>query len=745
MVQPIPRQGIESLSLGFQQVGGAVEAQSSVQAVAARMNPNPVVQLNTSAELTQDPNISRSFEAISRLGSATLAPYVQAAAQEQFMAGVQKAMTGQALKEVVDEQPVWSRVFGDSNAVQGARAYTVQDQLNRATIDIETKMPELAKQSPEAMRQYAVGMLQGFMTGDAQADGLIQGELAKGLAPLFRRHAKEHLAYNQVQASLAQSRSISSSLDRYQQIVQEAQQPGATYNPQDVLNAKGSVLQAMQPFGGQSDESLSKIIANAVADSASRGNFHGVRALEEAGAWDKMDPSVRDTVARQLRGFAVEARGNLLPNYIEEIIAIEQGAEANGTEWYLAQAKALNERFSNMTGIKETGLITEQQMATRALSHAERVARENASNLSREQKNAANDAAERAAIQDLVAKFSKPGAVAVARDQGTATGAQISVAGDIVWAQAQTAPARAALIISNNGVKDLDAAKRQFTGMWYGEKMNTLFAANADILARLPEELQSEILGKDKAKFKRFSELTSAKVDPETAYVMAQAEGNTLGTPVGVTPVGERATALRGASSGFEYTPVGATAPVQLNAASARLLETAASRYYDDERRISNPETAAKVALHMARSNGIGLFGSNAFIESGTLRPLRSEIPLGTVKDYDAAFTDTLAVRLKAVGADETLDHMLIRVPQGDTSRFLIMGYKTDGTPVRSYFDASEVNDLIRKRVQFESRPTPTGQTQSGLTLGTPIRNKPGTPSIYASPEEWAAFRKSQQ
>ena len=61
-----------------------------------------------------------------------------------------------------------------------------------------------------------------------------------------------------------------------------------------------------------------------------------------------------------------------------------------------------------------------------------------------------------------------------------------------------------------------------------------------------------------------------------------------------------------------------------------------------------------------------------------------------------------------------------------------------------SYSAAEAATDLARESSRGV-KPTATPAASSrGLTLGTPTRPAPGTPSIYAGPEAWAEYRRRQ-
>src|SRR5262245_48675219 len=104
------------------QTAGEVAVMSNIQPSAVAQQIAPMAQVDTGIN-------GATVDALLKMGSDVLQPQIKAAAQQQFMEGVQRASTGEAVKDIVESQPWYTQVFGPSSAVAGARAYTVATQV----------------------------------------------------------------------------------------------------------------------------------------------------------------------------------------------------------------------------------------------------------------------------------------------------------------------------------------------------------------------------------------------------------------------------------------------------------------------------------------------------------------------------------------------------------------------------------------------------------------------------------------
>ena len=100
----------------------------------------PVVGLGNMAN-DNDPTL----DLVMKVAGAVVGPALKKYQTEQYVAGMQRAASGAAVKDIVDEQPWYSRIFGDSDVVEGARAYTQQAKATETAMLMTENMQELRK------------------------------------------------------------------------------------------------------------------------------------------------------------------------------------------------------------------------------------------------------------------------------------------------------------------------------------------------------------------------------------------------------------------------------------------------------------------------------------------------------------------------------------------------------------------------------------------------------------------------
>lgn len=439
--------------------GQAVQAQQPADATAvlAQVQPSAAGQQTLSPGQAVDQGMNqRTVDALLKLGSDLLQPAIKANAQEQFMEGVQRASTGEAVKDIVESQPWYTQLFGPSAAVAGARGYAVATQVASFGAQMEQAMPELAKQGPEALTKQLQGFMKTVMTGDAAADAAITSQIVDQMAPLYKRQAKEHYVYQQKQANQAQGEAWQAGATALQQrFAAHAKDP--TMVTADDVKAEGDrFLGLLNPFPGQSDESYERNVARMAASAGDAGNFQVISLLKQRGIYDKIDPQLRTTLDGHLRGAATRTLAQLQgqPEYATALTVLfnDMTQDPAGIP---AKIAALNAKAAAESGVApEYGSLIPVQntdnlmgrVATSQLNEQERAIRQQQTAAAKQQEAALKLARAQAfALQ--------PGGVVSAIARGAANGgidaddAQL-VVGEL-FLKGQTGQERAALLNRN--------------------------------------------------------------------------------------------------------------------------------------------------------------------------------------------------------------------------------------------------------------------------------------------------------
>jgi hypothetical protein len=292
-------------------------------------------------------------KALFTLGADSLAPHIKEAATQQFMQGVEKASQGEALKDIVENRPWYTEIFGPSSAVAGARAYNVATHVAQFGADMERQMPTLAKEGPQAITAAMQASMKSQLTGDAVADMQITSAYVDQMAPLYKRHAKEHYVYMQKQASTAQVNAWSALGSAYQQRAASANDPTGTTTKTDVQTEAQRFLGALGPFADQTDDSYEKNMTHFLGASATAGNFHVVQLFKDNGLYDKLPPESR----AQLDGVFRQAGRRTLDNNMNQFgldVAMIVNDTAQDPRGLPARLAKLNAKAAAITGIPES-------------------------------------------------------------------------------------------------------------------------------------------------------------------------------------------------------------------------------------------------------------------------------------------------------------------------------------------------------------------------------------------------------
>lgn len=281
-----------------------------------------------------------------------------------FVTGMQRAAGGEAVKDIAEGQPWYTRIFGESDVVEGARTYTAHAKASEAAAAIEDNMAEVRKMEPAESNAYFSQLVAKHMTGDDVTDASLMQGFARTLPATMRRQAKEHYAWRQEEASKAESAALLSAADLLQKRATSDKQTDGEYATQAVQFIAG-----MRPAQGRDVHSWTKARTNDLLSLAQAGKFHAVNAIRQAGMLDMLPPEDRTKVESALDTSENRTIANKSFEYADDIGRIAGQAKVFSTDLSpdgtSKEMRALNERFRKETGIdrdlisldKGTGII----------------------------------------------------------------------------------------------------------------------------------------------------------------------------------------------------------------------------------------------------------------------------------------------------------------------------------------------------------------------------------------------------
>lgn len=294
-----------------------------------------------------DPTMS----AILNFSSDKLAQEVSKNRDQLFLQGMQKAASGQALTEIVNDRPWYSKIFGDGPLVEGARTFEASTRAAQWKQGMVDAMPDLRKVSPEALPQKLDETLAPLLTGDETADAQIRMKVLSEFPDIVKLHTKENYQYLQEEASRKAGVNLRTQAASFQQTM--------TADPAKVdnvmrLKAKQAVFQAADPAGRNDPEWL-QATASSLIEMGKDGNWYAVQAFKDAGFFDQLQPQQRtaleSTLEAQARASHSQPQAQAYQLAAERI---RQKAAADGETYSgyqaMADLKALNEKYAADTG-----------------------------------------------------------------------------------------------------------------------------------------------------------------------------------------------------------------------------------------------------------------------------------------------------------------------------------------------------------------------------------------------------------
>lgn len=333
--------------------GASPQARSADAGQAVRMqrpSSTPAPTINVGAPSGRpDPTLS----AMLQLGQEVLQKDIERRREQAFLEGMVQAASGQALTEIVGNQPWYSRIFGPSAAVEGARAYSSQAAVARWVAEQQNNMGELRAMSPDAIPSRLMENMDAFMTGDAQTDSMIRAEFAKQLPSLIREHTKQHYLYNQEIAAGARREAFESTANLVQNLYANSL---GDMTDADYANAEQQLLSIVTPPPGVTLEAHYREVGQTLVAQARAGHFHPIRVLDELGVIQQLPRETQNQIVAGLSARAPKALSDASTKMTEEIVEFNRRiAEGrfDTDEDVFTELRRLNDKAAGLSGVPQ--------------------------------------------------------------------------------------------------------------------------------------------------------------------------------------------------------------------------------------------------------------------------------------------------------------------------------------------------------------------------------------------------------
>ena len=325
---------------------------------------------NTASGITLNPvGESEILKTLNRLGQDILKPKIEAARNAAFVSGMQRVASGEAIQEIVNEQPWYSQIFGDTPAVEGARAFTGFAKAQAITAEIDADMGNLREMSPQSFKQVMTDRLTSIGTGDPDTDVMVANSLIKEMPTIMKRHTKEHIGWQQDNMAKAQqgaqaaaANSLMATLSKFNSSasvddIANGASIGSTLDEGDVLEKKIAFANTFSPIPGVPLETTQKLSTATIGGLLSQRNLHAYYTLEDAGVVESLGPENAKRLRDQADRVESRARAEMpesLSNDFADVRAMVAMYDSKGIKEALGKrVSKLNSDYKALTGARE--------------------------------------------------------------------------------------------------------------------------------------------------------------------------------------------------------------------------------------------------------------------------------------------------------------------------------------------------------------------------------------------------------
>lgn len=315
-------------------------------------------------------NTPSALDTLLKIGGEVLTPHLKELQVENFNKGMQMVQNGLTMEDVKQNQPAFLKVLGNSDVVAGARAYSSSEQSSMFRHELMRDMAELRQLSPDDYRREVVRRQQGMLTGDAQADTIIQQGFLEFAPQMYDVHLREHLKYSQEVMQKSWGGGLDNTVDAYKSFLGSADY--ATSSDEIKMQAKSQLLNSVmrqQEFGDWYEpELMGKVEARAL-----NGDMTLASVMYESGYVRNLSEESQIKIAKLVASssstlMALNPDLAIQLNSIHNEVKAGNKSEAEGAKEAIAINNALLER-SGATGLPIFDVKSVTQIQDAAFSY----------------------------------------------------------------------------------------------------------------------------------------------------------------------------------------------------------------------------------------------------------------------------------------------------------------------------------------------------------------------------------------
>jgi hypothetical protein len=318
------------------------------------------------ARQVQEARPDPTMAALMKMGGALLQPAIKREQEAMFMEGMQRAAQGEAVKEIVDEQPWYSKIFGPTNLVDGARAYSAAAKAASIATDLDARIEDISKMPGQEFARHINDVLNNAATGDDATDAIVKQQFMTQMPEVMKKQARSHYLYQQKQmiesnrayvgtAFAALAASDAAKRNAADGTGEDGSIKVNTTDDGDTLVSAVRALNALETPAGMDPKVHKKSVASEVVQSINTGSFAVYNTLVDSQAIDTFEPEQIAQIHAAANAMRTRTRAEL-PVEFSKVIANATaiaGRAENTQEDVLAAVDQINKAYAKMTGDKK--------------------------------------------------------------------------------------------------------------------------------------------------------------------------------------------------------------------------------------------------------------------------------------------------------------------------------------------------------------------------------------------------------
>lgn len=345
-------------------------------------------QFSSRAQLVPEAKPDATFTALAQLGGDMLKPHIEAERQAAYMRGVQQASGQQAITEIVDEQPWYSKLFGSTSLVDGARAYTASTKASAMATSLEAEMPELRKMDGASFAAHTSKLLEANRTGDNATDMMITQQSLSVLPQIMKAQVKANMVYKMEVLRESLGANVDSASEWLKAADNNVRMGDGSRETPDLNETAAVIKAALTKPDSMEQKDFDAVVVDRLIGQVSKGNFALMGYLKDSAYVDSLPANKQAQINEAYKSAQINARKALPLEFLqkeaewrllsnnpaskpEDIIAL--GDEL--TKEYVKFTGDRAERyFSNAQYVQEFGQLgaTQDREAARLAKEAER-------------------------------------------------------------------------------------------------------------------------------------------------------------------------------------------------------------------------------------------------------------------------------------------------------------------------------------------------------------------------------------